>query len=98
MAEHVHELRLLRVWDLGIVAKCDVLRCSKSLGIMDVNSMLNKHANLEQTNADLLEALEKVMDHLVTNNPMGLMMRKIGDEINEAIRKAKSHADTLKGE
>jgi hypothetical protein len=37
----------------------------------------------------MLKELEKVIDHLVTNNPMGLMMREMGNEINAIIRNAK---------
>jgi len=41
MAEHVHELRMIRDWSGGIVAKCDIQGCRKTLGIMEVNRRLN---------------------------------------------------------
>lgn len=48
MTEHVHELRIIRDWTGGIVAKCDVQGCRKTLGIMEVNRLLNANEALRK--------------------------------------------------
>lgn len=40
-----HDLRIIRDWTGGIVAKCDIKGCKKTLGIMQVNAILNEHAS-----------------------------------------------------
>ena len=48
MTDHEHEWRMNRDWTGGIVARCDVQDCRESMGIMEVNRVLNEHVALKR--------------------------------------------------
>jgi len=50
---------MIRDWSGGIVAKCDVRGCRKTLGLMEVNRYLNEHAPLKTE----IEALREYATH-----------------------------------
>ena len=55
MTEHVHELRIVRDWSLGIVVRCDVQGCEMTMGLMEANRRLNEYGKLKRA-TDALSA------------------------------------------